>query len=71
MICEPIQFPQYGAYLETENEENVIFQNSLQLRSCYRHLFSVDEEFTLAEKYLMEYPELRKLERQRMGGLRP
>jgi hypothetical protein len=49
------------------NLNNVIFQNSLQLRWSTGFIFSQDEDFSLAEKILKEQPSWRDLQRKRVS----
>ena len=63
--CDPITY----AGLPSEGNvvvDNVAFQNSLQVASSTRHLFSATRDFTLAEHILANDPELTDPRRLRM-----
>lgn len=47
--------------------ENVIFQNSLQVRESTRHVISNTDDFSMAEDYLEENPEYADLDRDRVS----
>jgi hypothetical protein len=47
-------------------KDNVLFYNTLQVRSCTRRIFSPNNDFSIARKWLEEYPENRNLERKRI-----
>jgi hypothetical protein len=62
--CDPIM------YADRPNEgrvvvDNINFQNSLQVPSSHRHLFSVTRDFALAEQILAEHPEFADPDRRR------
>ena len=49
-------------------KDNIIFSNSLQARSSTRHIFSNNNDFYLAKKWLREYPHFTNPSRQRVEG---
>ena len=65
LVCDPMQFPHYGNYVEINDTKNIVFQNCLQIREANQHLFSFEKDFELAEEYLNENPELRQTTRKR------
>jgi hypothetical protein len=58
----------YGALPSAGNvvPDNVVFQNSLQVRSSARHLFSAGCDFRLAEEILKDHPDLADPSRRRL-----
>lgn len=71
-LCDPVQYFHEPLVQTLEYEDNVIFENSLQVEWSTRHIFSRDDDFSLAEQMIEEYPELKDLERDRIRiGLRP
>jgi hypothetical protein len=47
-------------------KDNIIFNNTLQVRSSTRHIFSNNNDFSLAKKWLDEHPEFKKTYRRRI-----
>jgi len=52
---------------EITDNQNVIFQNHLQVKWCTRHVFSCNDDFSLAEKMINENPELKNINRKRFS----
>jgi len=67
MICDPSGpghlFPNK---FNVTNEQNVIFQNHLQVKTSTRHILSPNKDFSLAQRMLKEHPEIGITHRQRM-----
>ena len=65
IFCDPVEY-----ILNPEKitciKDNVLFANTLQLGSCTRHIFSIDKDFSIAKKWLKEYPKSRDTERTRI-----
>ena len=51
---------------EFVSEERVTFENNLQIRDSTQFIFSKDDNFKLADKYLNEYPYYADKDRKRM-----
>ncbi len=66
-ICDPKVFSFVPEKYVLTDEQNVIFQNHLQVKTSTRHVFSVDKDFSLAAQMLKELPELGNIERQRVS----
>lgn len=66
-VCDPVIFGQLPDHNELEDEQNIVFQNGLQVRSSTRHIFSTDNDFSLAKQMLTEIPELSNIKRQRVS----
>ncbi len=67
MICDPRWLGRvFPSKFKVTNEQNVIFQNDLQVWTSTRHILSADKEFSLAQKRLKDSPELGNTRRQRM-----
>ena len=64
-FCDPIEYFSYPDKM-TCIKDNIIFCNTLQVRSSARHVFSVDNDFYLAKKWLQENPECADLNRRRV-----
>jgi hypothetical protein len=45
----------------------VLFYNTLQVRSSARHIFSVDNDFSIARKWLNENPDYKNFNRDRIS----
>ena len=65
VFCDPVEYF-YNADRVTCIKDNVIFCNTLQVRSSTRHVFSSSNDFNLAEKWLKEYPTFRDPKRMRI-----
>jgi len=63
-FCDPIEYFHYPEKLGCI-KDNVLFYNTLQVRSSARHIFSIDEDFTIAKQWLNENPDFRNLDRDR------
>jgi hypothetical protein len=64
-FCDPVEYfynPDHLACIK----DNVLFYNTLQVRSCTRHVFSRDNDFSIARKWLTEYPENKNQKRKRI-----
>ena len=64
-FCDPIKYGSLPDRLEVIDEQNIIFQNSLQTISSTRHIFSTDKDFSIAEKMIKRSPELKDIRRKR------
>src|SRR5438552_1091545 len=64
-LCDPVTFRHFPDRLEIADPQNVVFQNSLQVNQSTRHVFSVDDNFALAERMIKDNPELRRVDRKR------
>jgi len=66
-FCDPVE---YGLMPErvTGIKDNIIFCNTLQARSSARHIFSPNNDFYLAKKWLKEHPEFTDLKRKRIDA---
>jgi len=67
VFCDPVE---YGLMPEkvTSIKDNIIFCNTLQARSSARHIFSPNNDFYLAKKWLKEHPEFTDLKRKRIDA---
>lgn len=65
IFCDPIEYVLNPEKI-TCIKDNVLFSNTLQLGSCTRHIFSIDKDFSVAKKWLKEYPTSRDIERTRI-----
>jgi hypothetical protein len=50
-----------------EAEDNVSFYNTLQLRTGARHIFSIDDDFSIARKWLSENLDFKNIDGERMS----
>lgn len=48
------------------DEDHVLFQNTLQVRSSTRHIFSRKDDFSVARRWLKENPSFRDISRERI-----
>jgi hypothetical protein len=48
-------------------KDNVLFYNTLQLQTNTRHIFSVNSDFAIAEKWLTENPSSKSINRKRIS----
>ena len=65
-FCDPIEYffePEKG----TCSTDNVLFNNTLQLRSNTRHIFSKNADFSIAKKWLKENPKSASLNKKRVS----
>jgi hypothetical protein len=64
VFCDPLEY-----ILNPEKitciKDNILFANTLQLGFCTRHIFSIDKDFSIAKKWLKEYPNSRDIKRTR------
>lgn len=67
VFCDPVE---YGLMPEkvTSIKDNIIFCNTLQVRSSTRHVFSPNNDFYLAKLWLKENPEFTDLKRKRIDA---
>lgn len=71
-LCDPVQYFHEPIIHTMVDEDNVVFENSLQVLWATRHLFSNNDDFSLADQMIEEYPKLKDLKRDRITiGLRP
>jgi len=66
-ICDPIRFNKFPANFNVTDKQNIIFANSLQVNGSARHIFSITDDFSLAEKMIRENPTLRNLDRKQVS----
>jgi len=67
LICDPETYGFLPSFLYADDKNYVIFQNSLQVFWSTRHIFSIDNDFSLANKVLEEHPEYKDINRKRMS----
>lgn len=71
-LCDPVQYIHEPLIQTLDDENYVIFENSLQVEWSTRHVFSKHDDFSLAYQMIEEYPELKDIERDRIRvGLKP
>jgi hypothetical protein len=68
LFCDPVLFRVLPEKVSVK-EENVIFQNYLQVSWSTRHIFSTNDDFGLAKQMILEYPELKDITRHRLSVL--
>lgn len=68
LFCDPVLFKILPEKVSVK-EENVVFQNSLQVLWSTRHIFSIDDDFGLAKQMILEHPELKDVTRHRLSVL--
>jgi hypothetical protein len=68
LFCDPILFKMLPKKVSVK-EENVIFQNCLQVSWSTKHIFSTNNGFDLAKKMIVEHPELKDVARHRLSVL--
>ena len=64
-FCDPDNY-RFNPEKSVCKEDNVLFYNTIQLRSSTRHVFSIDNDFSIAKKWLNEHPDFRNIERKRI-----
>jgi hypothetical protein len=64
-LCDPIEYF-YNPSSVACIKDNVLFYNTLQVRSCTRHVFSQNDDFSIARKWLEEYPDSKNPKRKRI-----
>lgn len=67
LICDPETYELLPSFVLIDDKENVIFQNSLQVFWSTRHIFSINDDFSLANKVLKDFPEYKNVDRKRMS----
>lgn len=65
LFCDPIEYYR-SSDKRVAIKDNVLFRNTLQVRSCARHVFSIDEDFFFAKKWLDEHTDFREIDRERI-----
>lgn len=65
-FCDPIKYFFIPEKAQCE-KENVHFYNNLQLSANTRHIFSVNADFSIAKKWVTEYPTSKPLDRKRIS----
>lgn len=68
LFCDPVKYFSKPAKV-TCIKENIIFSNTLQVRSSTRHVFSNNNDFYLAKKWLDENPEFTEPNRRRIQAI--
>lgn len=66
-LCDPKIYFLLPSKYEITDVQNIIFQNHLQVKWSTSHIFSVNNDFSLAEKMIKENPELKDITRKRMS----
>lgn len=66
-ICDPVRYKILPNKHEAKDEQNIIFQNHLQVKWSTRHLFSINSDFSLAEKMVKENSYLKDISRKRVS----
>lgn len=64
-FCDPVEYFIYPEKL-TSDIENVKFQNSLQVISSTRHIFSIGDDFSLAVEMISKDASLKNINRKRV-----
>ena len=64
-LCDPLFYRMLPDKVDVTDEEEVIFQNHLQVNYSTRHLFSPTNDFALAKKMISESPDLGDVTRKR------
>jgi hypothetical protein len=67
LLCDPFLFGFLPKKLLVTNEDNIIFQNYLQVLWSTRHIFSINDNFDLAKQIISEHPELKDINRPRFS----
>jgi len=67
LICDPENYRLLPSFIYADDKENIIFQNSLQVFWSTRHIFSIDDDFSLAYKVLQKCPEYKDFNRKRIS----
>jgi hypothetical protein len=65
-FCDPIEYffnPEKAVCIK----DNVLFYNTLQLRTNTRHIFSINSDFSIARKWLTENPSSMAFNRKRIS----
>jgi len=65
VICDPVEYAGVDPEIFAE-PANVDFNNSGQVLGSRRYIFSIDDDFSLAQKMIDENPDLSKPDRQRV-----
>lgn len=72
IICDPITYSELPSNLEANDDENIIYENSLQVYWSTRHIFSQMNDFSLAKSIIKEDSSLKEINRKRwnvtLGG---
>ena len=63
--CDPVMYAEMPSRGQ-QNDENVTFQNSLQVQASTRYLFASSSDFTLADRILVDHPDLADPARRRL-----
>lgn len=66
-LCDPVRYNILPDKDETIDIQNIIFQNHLQVKWSTRHIFSINSDFSLAEKIIKDLPELKEIHRKRFS----
>src|SRR5438132_6157804 len=64
-IFDPTMYSTSIDKYEITDPQNVIFQNSLQVQWSTRHVFSVNDDFSLATEVIRKMPQVRDVKRKR------
>lgn len=63
-FCDPIEYF-YNPEKSACTKDNLLFYNTLQVRSSARHIFSMDNDFSIAKQWLTKNPEFKNIDRDR------
>lgn len=66
IACDPTSYDHHPAKYEITNKENIKFENGLQVFSSTRHIFSIDNDFSLAKEIIKKNPWHKDPNRKRM-----
>lgn len=66
-FCDLVNYFTFPDRMIADKVENVVFQNSLQVRSSMRSIYSCNDDFSLAKEILEEHPDLRNINRKRFS----
>lgn len=64
-IVDPVDYAHHEDKIISTDIENSKFHNHQQLARCNKHIFSLDEDFSLADQLLKERPYLRNIDIRR------
>jgi hypothetical protein len=65
LTLDPNEYAYFPDSADVIDEQNVIFENHLQVKRSTMHLFSIDDDFELAETMIKEHPEIGNIDRKR------
>jgi len=65
-ICDPTLYSYLPEIYEITDKQNIIFLNHLQVKSSTRHIFSINDDFSLAKRMVKDHPYLKDIDRKRI-----